>query len=621
MCAKKCAGIAGIRPATVGAVRNPVQDYLEAIVAQCGGTAGEVAAYIPELAAADPDRFALCLATVDGHLYEVGCTDVRYSVQSISKPFTYALALADRGVDAVGEKVGVEPSGDAFNEISLAADTGRPRNPMINAGAITSASLVVGESPAARFERVLEFYGRFAGRELDVAEAVYGSELATAHRNRAIAHMLREFGILTGDPEDALDNYVRQCAVDVDTRDLALMAVTLANGGTQPRTGERVLAAPLVEHVLSVMTTCGMYDAAGDWVTSVGMPAKSGVSGGIIAVLPGQVGLAVFSPRLDPHGNSVRGVTLCERMSRDMEMHLMHVGRSARTAVRTSYSLAESRSRRRRSAAELAVLDDVAHRCRVYVLHGDLLFAGAEGVVRTVVDDDPELAVLDVRMVDEVAGVARVTLLALRARLRDVGADAVLVDPAGTLLDPDAGTELATRVFDDRELAVEWCEDELLRRHGGLEVGARSPVADHPLLGDLSERTRAAVLAAMRTVHVPAGATALEAGGPFAGVHVVVEGTAVAQVAGPGGGRLALVTMGPGTSFGELALGTGDVQETEICAVTDLELLVLGADDLDRLTREQPAVGAEVWRAMTKDAYRVADRALRRGASRVPTHE
>lgn len=189
------------------------------------------------------------------------------------------LALADRGFETFDAKVGVEPSGEAFNSISLAGDSGRPLNPMINAGAITSASLVAGDSAAARLGRVVESYGRFVGRALAVDEDVYESERATGHRNRAIGHMLRGFGILEEDPEIALDLYFRQCSVTVDCSDLALMAATLANGGVHPVSGERALERRHVDRVLSVMTTCGMYDSAGEWVVDVGMPAKSGVGG------------------------------------------------------------------------------------------------------------------------------------------------------------------------------------------------------------------------------------------------------------------------------------------------------------------------------------------------------
>ncbi|OLT16855.1 glutaminase A [Serinicoccus sp. CUA-874] len=597
-------------------MRNPVQDYLEQIVAQCGDAGGEVAGYIPELAAADPDRFSLCLATVDGQVYEVGESDHRYSIQSMSKPFTYALGLHDQGIEAVARKVDVEPSGDAFNEISVSPDTGRPKNPMINAGAITASSLVAGDSGDERFARAVEWYGRFAGRELELDSSIYSSELGTAHRNRAIAHMLREFGILEGDPEEVLDQYVRQCSVAVDTRDLALMAATLANGGRQPRTGEQVLDPALVEHVLSVMTTCGMYDAAGDWVTAVGMPAKSGVSGGIIGVLPGQVGIAVFSPRLDPHGNSARGVALFERMSTDMEMHLMHVSRGSRNAVRSSYSLASARSNTRWQGADEEVLDRVADRAVVYELHGDLLFAGAEKIVRTVVEDAPELAVFDFTHVNDIADVSRLTLLALRDRLREEGSEVIAVDPSGVIPDPAEGTDEASPRFTDLPSAIEWCEQMLIRTYCGPREEL-DPVEDHPLMRDLDETGRAALDAAMTRQVVPAGEVVLAGGTDFAGIHVIVRGQAVAQDRGPDGEVTTLVQLGPGTSFGELALGTRDRQETTIRAETELELLVLSAADLERITAEDPAAALQIWRAIARDGYRVADRALRRSAVRV----
>lgn len=596
-------------------MRNPVQMYLEEIAERCSGTDGDVADYIGPLAAANPDGFSLCLATVDGRLYEVGESEKTYSIQSISKPFTYALAVADRGHEGVEEKVGVEPSGEAFNEISLAADTGRPYNPMINAGAITTASLVHGESGQERFDRVLEWYDRFAGRELSVDEDVFEAELGTAHRNRAIAHMLREFEILTCDPEEILRQYIRQCSVLVDTRDLALMAATLANGGRHPRSGDEVLDPAVVERTLSVMTTCGMYDAAGDWVSEVGMPAKSGVSGAIVGVLPGQVGIAVFSPRLDAHGNSSRGVQLFERMSSDMELHIMHVSRGSRSALRSSYSLAESRARRRRVRHEQDTLDEVADRCRVYELHGDLLFAGVETIVRTVVDDEPELVVLDFRHVNDIADIGRVSLMSLRDRLREDGSEAVVVDPAGVIPDPDADNDAATQYFDDIDAAIEWCEAELIRRHGGKDPG-QDLVGEHPLLKNLSAGACDTVEDRMTRQSHAAGDVVLEAGGSFAGIHLIVEGRAVARAEGPDGRDMTLVTMGPGTSFGELALGTDDVQETQIVAVEDLELLVLPAEELERLTREEPEVALEVWQAIARDAYRVADRALRRGAVR-----
>ncbi|MFD7847600.1 glutaminase A [Nocardia sp. NPDC059764] len=268
-------------------------------------TSGTLADYIPELAAVQPDSFGICLATADGRIYGSGDLDAAFTIQSISKPFTYALALADQGLAEVARRIDVEPTGEPFNEISLDPQTQRPRNPMINAGAIAAAGLVEGTDAADRFARIRRSYSRFAGRELTMNEDVYASEARTGYRNRAIGYLLRGAGIIDVDPDEAVDRYFRQCSIDVTCRDLAVMAATLANNGVNPLTRERALTGALVQQVLSVMTTCGMYDAAGDWVTTVGLPAKSGVGGGILAVLPGQIGIAVYSPRLDAHGSSV----------------------------------------------------------------------------------------------------------------------------------------------------------------------------------------------------------------------------------------------------------------------------------------------------------------------------
>lgn len=596
-------------------MRNPVQTYLEDLAAAHAEPIGTVAQYIPELAKADPDTFALAVAPLDGYIYRVGDCEHRFSIQSISKPFTYALALADRGLPAVAAKVDVEPTGEAFNEISLESDSGRPRNPMINAGALTAASLVRGDTAQERFERVRQWYSDFAGRDLGFLEDVYRSEIATAHRNRAIAHMLREFGILEGDPEETLDLYIRQCAIEVTATDLAMMAATLANGGIQPRTGKRVMEPNLVEHVLSVMLTCGMYDAAGDWTTTVGMPAKSGVSGGILSVLPGQIGVAVFSPRLDSHGNSARGVALCETLADEAELHLMHVTRSSRTAVKEAYTLADYPSQRQRRPEEQQALDEVSERCWIYELHGDLLFGGVESVVRRVAQDAPEIAVLDVRNVDDVAEVSRVTLLALQARLRETGSEGVLIDPDGLLPDPDAGTQAQTRIFPDRDSALLWCEEELLRR-SQVQVMSACEAQEHPLLHDLSPRVREQFDAVLQPRQAQAGEVVLEMGAPFAGIHIITRGEAVARFVRRDGERYLLATMGPGTSFGEFALGAGRRQPAEVTAETDLTMLVLTADALQELTEADPATAAEVWQAIARDGYRVAERAFMEGARR-----
>lgn len=423
-------------------MRSVIPDYLaEALGDVESDTSGEQAGYIPQLAAADPGRLGAVFATVDGEVYGAGDIDTEFTIQSISKPFTYALALADRGFDPVLAKVGVEPSGEAFNEISLESDTGRPRNPMINAGAITTHSLAgtPDMSPAERVERVVDGLSAFAGRPLGVDEAVCVSEMEHAHRNLAIAHMLRSHSVLTEDPRAVVDGYTRQCAVLVTARDLAMMAATLANRGVNPLSGRQVVGERVVRQVLSVMSTCGMYDAAGDWATQVGIPAKSGVAGGLIGALPGQIGIATFSPRLDPHGNSVRGVSLFERFSSDMGLHVMEVPPAARAVVRSNH-----------------VAGSGPDAVRVLQLQGGIGFAAAERVVREAVSTAPREAgvALDLTMVHSIDDVARRMLLEVVRRLTLDGHEVYLVDPESVIPDPDPGDGGRVTVVADVEEAV-----------------------------------------------------------------------------------------------------------------------------------------------------------------------
>lgn len=284
---------------------------------------GELADYIPPLAEADPDRFGLAVCTPDGAFAAAGDHDLPFTVQSISKCFTLGLALTDRGLDDVLAHVGVEPSGESFNAVSLEEGTGRPDNPMINAGAIVTCALVKAHSATERFERILTVLSACAGRELELDENVYEQEMATADRNRALAHFMRSAGSLTADVDDTLEVYLRQCAVLVTAGDLAVMAATLAAGGRNPISGDRVFSTEVARHVLTIMVTCGMYDASGMWMLRVGSPAKSGVAGGIITASPAQFGLGLYSPLLDEKGNSVRSVRACEQLAERFSWHTL----------------------------------------------------------------------------------------------------------------------------------------------------------------------------------------------------------------------------------------------------------------------------------------------------------
>ena len=279
--------------------------------------------YSPADAGDERDTFGISLADLDGELYGVGDHEQLFALQSMSKVFVYALALADCGRDRVLQQVGVEPSGDAFNSIILNEHDRRPYNPMVNAGAIVAASLVQGKDTAEKVSRIVEVMRLFAGNDsLSVHQETFDREWAATDRNRAIAYLMRSYGTLTTDVEETLAVYLQGCSVRLSCDDLARMSATLANGGVNPVTGARPVPALEVRDVLSVMLTCGMYDYAGEWVFDVGVPAKSAVSGGILAAVPGKMGIGTFSPGLDPHGNSVRGTEVCREISQRLGLHL-----------------------------------------------------------------------------------------------------------------------------------------------------------------------------------------------------------------------------------------------------------------------------------------------------------
>lgn len=282
--------------------------------------------YKPEVPSTEQQRFAICLATTSGEVYFAGDHDTAFALQSIAKVFIYGLALETHGRERVLDRVGVEPTGDTFNSVSLIFDErrNRPHNPMVNAGALVTTDLVEGGKGSEQaLERILGALRTYAGNEnLAVDEEVFELMLRGSDRNRAISYLMRSFGMISQNVEENLALYLRQCSVNVTIRDLGVMAATLANGGKNPVTGKQALAPRFTRDVLSVMHMCGMYDFAGEWAYRVGIPAKSGVSGGIMAVVPGKLGIAVFSPGLDEYGNSVRGVKVCEAISKHLGLHV-----------------------------------------------------------------------------------------------------------------------------------------------------------------------------------------------------------------------------------------------------------------------------------------------------------
>lgn len=291
---------------------------------------GTTAQYIPELAQAPPDRFAIALCTIDGELLAAGDVDDRFTLQSTCKPFLYASALAAFGRGAVGKRVGVEPTGEAFNAfIGLELGRHRPHNPMVNTGAIAVAGMLA-EGPLTARADVAAMYLRLAGAQpVDLDEHVLASEQATGHRNRAISHLLRQFGVLEVEPELALDRYLQACSMRTTVIGLASMSAVFARGGRAAGSARDLIPRAAVGDTLAVMSTCGMYDTAGHFAFDVGLPAKSGVSGALMAVVPDRFGVAVFSPRIDGHGTSVRGLQALRLLAERLSLHPLGAGAAA----------------------------------------------------------------------------------------------------------------------------------------------------------------------------------------------------------------------------------------------------------------------------------------------------
>lgn len=317
VCAAVLAGVCMAGPAAAfQASKDPQIILQQAYEKYKGLEEGANADYIPVLAKVDPNLFGLALVTVDGDVYTAGDISSEVSIQSISKVFTMARVIEDLGPAAIRENMGVDATGQVFNSIvAIEQYKGKEMNPMVNAGAITATSMVQGADESAIWKKIIDTYNDFAGRKLTVLEDVYESEAATNQRNQAIAMLMHAYGRIKDKPLQATDIYTRQCSVGVNAKDLATMAATLANGGKNPVTGKQVISTGNVPEILAVMATAGLYDDTGKWLYLTGLPAKSGVGGGILAVSPGKFGIAVISPPIDAAGNSVRALKAIPEIS------------------------------------------------------------------------------------------------------------------------------------------------------------------------------------------------------------------------------------------------------------------------------------------------------------------
>ncbi|MCP2337144.1 glutaminase A [Actinomadura rupiterrae] len=597
-------------------IASPVQQLLDEVHQRIGEIDdGRVATYIPALGKADPKLFGLALATRDGHVYEAGDTRVPFTIQSVSKPFIYALALHDRGLNAVLRKVGVEPTGEGFDAIKLEAGTGRPLNPMVNAGAIVTASMVDGDDWGQRFQRILDGLSGFAGRDLSIDHEVLASEERTGDHNRAIGYLLRNAGTLDGDVDKALSVYFMACSTLVTARDLAVMAMTLSSGGVNPLTGRRVVGTDTTEHVMAVMATSGTYDFAGEWLLRSGLPAKSGVAGGLVAVLPSQLGIGVYSPPLDTRGTSVRAIAACQELSSRFGLHLMRPVTGSTSAIHRYLRGDAVSSQRSRRYAEREILRTRGRAIALCELQGDLGFASTDVAVRAITGDHDGVRwlILDLHRVARTEPVAVNLLDTLVRELGEHGVTTVVA--AEGARSPLASAEAAFASLDE---ALEWCEDALVAGTAPAEdTGAAEavPVPEQDVLRDLPPGVLDELTPLLEERRLAAGEILFAPRGePDESLYFVVSGGLVAQVMeGDPPEPVQVASMGPGTAVTELTLRRDDPRAYRVVADEPTVCRVLSDGTLKRLERDRPQVVEALHWAMARSLaarLRRADRLL-----------
>jgi glutaminase len=562
---------------------------------------GTVADYIPELNKANPDHFGISLATLDGHVYEVGDTRIPFTIQSVSKAFVFALALDTLGAERVERVIGVEPSGEPFNSIRLNADN-HPFNPMVNSGAIACSGLIHQAKGNAALEYIRQALSRFAGRELVVDEAVFASESATGDRNRAIGYLLRNSAVIQDDVGKVLEVYFRQCSILVTARDCAIMAATLANRGFNPVTGEQVVSPYAITHTLSVMTSSGMYDFAGEWIYRVGMPAKSGVGGGILAALPAQLGLGSYSPRLDRHGNSVRGIKVCEALSAHFDLHMLNRNEDASNSVIADYDISKSSSRRSRRPNEQAILADHHRDIRIIELVGALNFANIDFVSRQLsAKPRPQFMVFDLRRVAALTragarllaeGIRELARLGVTTVLSGVKRGSVMANTIGEWTDGVANL----RDFYLLDEAIEWAEDQIVYRHGGaIDCSDTAELSEQALLQGLAAEEIAALAAIGRQRTFQAGERIIAVGDAASTLYFLGRGTVNVKLRS--GARLATLTAG--MVFGEMALLEAR-RSADVWADSEVTCLEVPLTEFDRFRERHPRIGERIMRNLAQ---------------------
>jgi glutaminase len=589
--------------------QSPFKDYLSDLHAKLKGVEeGEVASYIPELAKAAPESFGISFATIDGRVYSVGDSQTAFSIQSVSKPFAYGGALQRLSQAGVLSKVGVEPTGEAFNSIVLDEERNRAFNPMVNAGAIAIAALSEGETPAARVEAMVTLFSEFAGRRLEIDDAVYRSEAETGHRNRAIAYLMLNSGIIEREPEEVLDLYFRQCSLMVTTEDLAIMGAVLANNGVHPVTGRRLLGPEQVRDVLTLMMSCGMYDYAGEWSFDVGLAAKSGVSGGVLAVLPGQLSLAIWSPPLDKIGNSVRGIEACRRISQDFGLHMFYNAAAVENVVRRETRADSQPSLRIRNPRDRDILEAEGHRIAMVELQGALYFASTERMLshleRLVTEVD--FVILDFRRLNSIDTAAKRFFEQFLQSPQTKGTEIAFaeVEPG----DPETVKQLqeiaannSVRIFASLDSALETFEDIILEKEREPFDYTRFSLDSIGVFNGLEPDELSVLEQMVQPMHFDAGDKVLSKGDAGEMLFVLARGSVSVMVPVGDDNATRVSCIGPGQFFGEMAVLEEGPRSADVVADERIVCYGLTAAQIRELSQSHPRIVSVLMTNMARE--------------------
>ncbi len=489
----------------------------------------------------------------------------------------------------------------------------RPFNPMVNAGAMAVAALMPGDTAQERIGTMLNLFSDLAGRRLEIDEQVFRSENATGHRNRAIAYMMLNSGMIERDPIEALDLYFRQCSITVSCRDLAMMAATLANDGINPLTGVSVFEPHYVRDVLSVMNSCGMYNYAGQWSYEVGMPAKSGVSGCIMAVIPGQVGIGVYSPPLDAQGNSVRGIKVCQDISNEFELHAFNNRTNVRSVIRRVYRGDRVRSSRLRTAQERDLLDVEGAKSAVIEVQGALYFGTTEQLLRRIAElsETARYIIVDFKRVHLADSSACKLILRLAHSMRAGQTELLFAEIAND--GPLAGisrelakheTDRLLRVFRDVDAALEWCEDQLLSNMLHQNAEPKFALSELDVFKGLNAEEYRLVETIVNPLIFEKGEVIIREGDHAKLFFVLARGSVSVQIKIPtqtGEKRRRVASIGPGLTFGEMALFGGGARSADVVADEKVICYGFAVEQLKELAGVHPNIMMTILSNLTRD--------------------